>query len=164
MQTCPGCGLALPDVDGPTDPYAGASPACWAMFSEVCARDYGEYRYPDVHRLIVDAYMAQHPGYATPAGRRSVAVHLVALCCTFEEGMANKDVLRVLSAGVFPDKRDTPALEPVPPPGPITIAHVHAATSLEEHVARARGFARAVWEAWTPHHPRIRALRPAARR
>lgn len=133
------------------------------MFNEVCVRDYGEYRYPDVHRLIVDAYMAQHPGYATPAGRRSVAAHLVGLSCTFDEGIAGKNVARVLGT-VFPDKRDIPPLEPIPPLGALTVAHVHAAANLEQHAARATEWARAVWQAWSPHHPRIRALRAAARR
>ena len=49
------------------------------MFCEVTARDFSEYRYPPIHGTIVDAYMAQHAGFATPAGRRSVAVHLVGL-------------------------------------------------------------------------------------
>ena len=58
--------------------------ACTVHVTEVLARDYGEYRYPQVHHLIVDTYMAQHPGYSTAAGRRSVAAHLVGLYCMLE--------------------------------------------------------------------------------
>ena len=57
------------------------------MFGEVLARDYGLYQYPEAHRLVVDAYMAQHPGFSTASGRRSVAVHLVALLCVLERGL-----------------------------------------------------------------------------
>jgi hypothetical protein len=45
-----GCGALLPDVNGPTHPYLGASASCWAVYGEVLAREYGEYRYPPVHR------------------------------------------------------------------------------------------------------------------
>ena len=87
MSTCPGCGLVAPINDGPCDPYGGASPACWATFNAVTAKDYGEYQYPEVHRLIVDAYMSQHATFATPAARRSVVVHLIGLHLVLERGM-----------------------------------------------------------------------------
>src|SRR5436190_1879442 len=40
---CIGCGVLTPDADGPTHPYLGASPGCWAVYGEVLAREYGEY-------------------------------------------------------------------------------------------------------------------------
>ena len=163
MQACPGCGSELPEVEGPTDPYGGASSSCWAMFGEVCAKDFGEYDYPDVHRSIVDAYMAQHPRFSTPAGRRSVAVHLVGLYCTFEEQLSVKAAIRIL-AGVFPDKRDVPPFAPVPRLGGITIESVHAATNKVEHSELAMTWARTVWQAWSPHHSRVRELYLARRR
>jgi len=163
MEACPGCGSELPAVEGPTDAYGGASSSCWAMFGEVCAKDFGEYDYPDVHRSIVDAYMAQHPSFGTPAGRRSVAVHLVGLYCTFEERMSVKSVVRTL-AGVFPDKRDVSPFVPIPPLREVTIASVHAAADKIEHGQLAMAWARAVWQAWAPHHSRVRELYLARRR
>ena len=133
------------------------------MFGEVCAKDFGEYEYPDVHRWIVDAYMAQHPSFATPAGRRSVAVHFVGLYCTFEERLSVKEIVRTL-AGVFPDKRDVPPFDPVPRLSEVTIASVHSATNKIEHSERAMAWARAVWRAWAPHHSRVRELFLARRR
>jgi hypothetical protein len=156
---CPGCGLVGPaDVppEAPTDPYGGASPACWATFQQVTVRDYGEFQYPAVHRSIVDAYMAQHPGYATPAGRRSVAVHLVGLCLVVERGLDEAAVRRIMAA-VFPGKPDIAPLAPVPPLGELTVASVLDAPDLEAHTARARAWAEAVWRAWAPFHPRVRA-------
>lgn len=160
-ESCPGCGLVAPRVDGPADPYAGASPACWARFGQVTVRDYGEFQYPDVHRLIVDAYMSQHPGFKTAAGRRSVAVHLVGLCLVLERGATGKSVGRAL-ANVFPDKRDIAPLEPVPWLGELTIASLLDAPDLESHSARARAWATAVWRAWKPFHERVHAWADAA--
>jgi hypothetical protein len=159
METCPGCGLRLPPAEGATDPYGGASPACWAIFGEVLARDFGEYRYPAAHRLVVDAYLAQHPGFATAAGRRSVAVHLVGLHCVLDKGMAGDELRRTL-AGVFPDKRDILPFEPVPRLDAVNVAFVHAARDVEEHAERAKVWATAVWQAWAPHHPRVLQLLP----
>jgi len=157
MSTCPGCGLAAPAGDGPCDPYSGSSAACWAAFNQVAAKDYGEYRYPAVHQLIVDAYMSQHATFVTPAARRSVLVHLVGLHLAFERGLERAAIGRVLGQ-VFPDKRDVPPLTPKPPPGPLTIAWVLAAGDVEDHARRGRAWALSVWTAWADHHGQIRSL------
>jgi len=156
-STCPGCGLVGAADDGPCDAYGGSSPACWATFNAVTVKDYGEYQYPEVHRLIVDAYMSQHATFATPAARRSVVVHLIGLHLVFERGM-RPDVIRRTLGPIFPDKRDVPALAPKPPPGPLTIAFVLAAKDFEEHDRRARAWALAVWTSWAPHHAWIRTV------
>ncbi|HEY0870323.1 MAG TPA: DUF5946 family protein, partial [Acidothermaceae bacterium] len=113
MSTCPGCGLVGAVSHGPCDPYGGSSPACWETFNAVTVKDYGEYRYPEVHQLIVDAYMSQHAAFETAAGRRSVAVHLVGLYLALERGMTGPAVGRTLGQ-VFPDKRDVASLAPKP--------------------------------------------------
>jgi hypothetical protein len=123
----------------------------------VTARDYGEYRYPAVHQLIVDAYMSQHAAFATPAARRSVVVHLVGLHLAFERALQGAEIGRVLGQ-IFPDKRDLPALTPKPPPGPLTIASVLAAGNLEDHARRGRAWALSVWTGWAAHHAHIRSL------
>ena len=154
-RLCSGCGLDAPAVDGPTDPYGGASAACWAAFQRVTVRDYGEFRYPEVHRLIVDAYMSQHPGYATPAGRRSVAVHLVGLCLALERGAKGKAIGEIM-ARVFPDKQDIAAPEPIPALTGVTVASLLDAPDLASHSRLARAWAGAVWRSWTPAHVRVR--------
>jgi hypothetical protein len=100
--------------------------------------------------------MSQHPGFRTPAGRRSVAVHLVGLRLVLERGATGKAVGDIL-ARVFPDKRDIAPLEPVPWLGEITVASMIDAPDLAAHSHRARLWAEAVWRAWTPVHARIRA-------
>ena len=160
LVTCPGCGLPG-NAEGPTDPYGGASPACWAAFQQVMVRDYGEFRYPKVHGLIVHAYMAQHPSYATAAGRRSVATHLVGLCLALERDVDEATARRVMGS-VFPDKPDVEPLAPVPPLDARTVASLLAAPDLEAHATRARGWAEAVWRAWAPFHAGVRAWTDAA--
>lgn len=49
-------------------------------FGQLQAEEARRFGYPAVHRLVVDAYMAQHPGDGTDRrDRRSVFVHLVDL-------------------------------------------------------------------------------------
>src|SRR2546426_1032303 len=86
-ERCVGCGALVPAVDGPIHPYIGASPGCWRTYGEVLAREYGEYAYPAVHRLTVDAYAAQHPGVPGRRSSQSVAVHLMSLCLVLEQGL-----------------------------------------------------------------------------
>lgn len=158
--SCPGCGLIRPAVSGAADPYGGASAACWAAFSELLAGDYSHWR-PARHRLTVDAYMAQHPGYATPGGRRSVQVHLVGLHLALERELAPPQIGRILGA-IFPDKsQDVEALEPVPELAGLTVEHVLLAPP-EVQDARTIEWATAVWRAWCLHHGRIRKLAEAA--
>ena len=125
------------------------------------AKDFGEYQYPDVHRLIVDAYMAQHPGFATAPGRRSIVVHLVGLYLVLEKRLSSRDVGPVLGL-VFPEKPDVAPLVPVPFLGERTIADVHTAPDLAEHVRAARAWGDAVWRAWLPHHATVIAFADAA--
>lgn len=157
---CPGCGLSRPAVGGTADPYGGASAACWAAFNELLAGDYSDWR-PARHQLTVDAYMAQHPGYATPGGRRSVQVHLVGLYLALERELAPPQIGRILGA-IFPDKsKDVEALQPVPELARLTVEHVLMAPP-ERQDARAIEWATAVWRAWEAHHGRIRKLAEAA--
>ncbi len=155
-SACPGCGAVLPVVGGATNPYRGASPACWARAGDVLAREFGEYDYPPVHRLTVDAYMAQHPGGEVPGAVRSVAIHLMALHLVFERGYslnATDQAMRVLA------RRDQPLVH-LPRPeslGPLTVLEVVGAPSVEQHTERVWLWARSVWSAWHPQHATIRA-------
>ena len=83
---CAGCGAIVPNTDGPTHRYIGASPGCWQRYGQLLAREYGEYAYPDEHRLTVDAYAVQHPGVPGKQSSQSVAVHLMSLCLVLERG------------------------------------------------------------------------------
>jgi hypothetical protein len=86
VGVCPGCGALLPVEDGPTHPYMSSSPAGWARYGEVLAREFGDPRYFAWHQLTVDAYAAQHPGVAERRAIQSVGLHLMTLCMVIEDG------------------------------------------------------------------------------
>jgi hypothetical protein len=155
MSACPGCGLDLPEHDGPTHPYIGASPACWALYGELLAREYGELNYPPSHRLTVDVYAVQHPGLPERRAIQSVAVHLIALCLVLEREVATVTVRhlmdRILRAGPRFDW-----LEPPSPNGTVTVRDVLGSRDLAEHKQAVDRWAADVWEAWAPHHERVR--------
>lgn len=162
VEKCPGCGLSRPPIDGSTDPYGGATASCWGAFQVLLGGDYADWR-PLRHRLTVDAYMAQHPGFGTAGGRRSVLTHLVGLELALEHQLPPKEIGPVLGR-VFPDKsdRDVPAPLPVPALDAVNIESVLAAGTPEAHDEQVLIWATAVWQAWQPHHERIRALSRAA--
>lgn len=119
------------------------------------AREYGEYRYPKVHALTVDTYMAQRPDTPSRRSIRSVALHLIGLYLTLEQG---HDVRRVIAERQQMLKRGASFtwLEPPKDMGPLTIADVHATESLEQHARAVRAWAASVWAAWQVHHAEIR--------
>jgi hypothetical protein len=82
--TCPGCGARVRASSGPTHAYLGEAAGCWALYGEVLAREYSDYRFGRVHHLTVDAYAAQHPGKPERRTIQSVAVHLVGLYLSLE--------------------------------------------------------------------------------
>src|SRR5690349_15169292 len=69
LVACVGCGAMVPDIDGPTHRYLGASPGCWQIYGEVLAGKDGVMP----HRLLVDVYAAQHPGVEGKQSSQSVA-------------------------------------------------------------------------------------------
>jgi hypothetical protein len=155
VSACPGCGLVLPVREGSTHAYVGSSPACWALYGEVLAREYNDASYRRVHQLTVDTYAVQHPGVSERRAIQSVAVHLMTLCLVLEDGV---------------DPREGPALhkrfvkrpffdwlEPPRPNGRLTIADVLEARTAPDHERKVGEWARDVWAAWAPHHATVRA-------
>lgn len=149
VQTCRCCGLVAAAVDGPSDPYGAASPSCWDAF--------GRLHLVGSSQLAVDTYMAQHPGLATPAGRRSVLTHLVGLHLALEEAESPETIRRALGQ-VFPDKEgDGPTIVAVPDLRGTSVADVLDA-STDGRASREEQWARSVWTAWSAEHDRVVAL------
>ena len=155
MSPCPGCGLALPAVEGPTHAYIGASPACWARYGELLVREYGEFGNPAIHRLSVDTYAVQHPGVPERRSIQSVAVHLMGLCLVLERGWAPPDVTRRM--GAFVERARPVWLEPPVPNGSLTVEHALSASDAASHEVRVREWATDVWSSWSPHHAQVSA-------
>jgi hypothetical protein len=152
---CIGCQALVPDFDGPTHAYIGASPGCWRVYGEVLAREYGEYAYPDCHRLTVDAYAAQHPGVPSRRSIQSVAVHLIWLHLVIERGLTSSAATRLMKPAVQ-RAHEFAWLDPPSFAGGVTILDVAAAEGLEAHEAMVGRWAESVWSAWRAHHGTVR--------
>jgi hypothetical protein len=155
LVPCPDCRALVPDVDGPTHAYIGGSAGCWAAWGELQARAYADPTLAAVMPLAVDAYAAQHHGLEGRRQAQSVWAHLVSICAILERGRTPADGIRVKQDLLRPDPVFA-WLEPPADPGPVTVLDVAAASGLE--IADVvRRWARAVWDAWSVHHPAIRA-------
>ena len=150
---CIGCGARVPDVDGPTHRYIGASPGCWALHGEVMAREYGDARFSG-GQLTVDAYAAQHPGTPSPQSIQSVAVHLVSLHLQLERGYASRQAVDAIRRATG-HKQAFAWLDPPPSPGALTIVDVHLVDDPAAYAEAVRRWARSVWQAWAPHHATV---------
>jgi hypothetical protein len=144
---CPGCGLALPELNGPTHPYLGASAACWALYGELLAEQYARYE-GGPHRLSVDAYAVQHPGVPERRSIRSVCLHLTRLCLMLERGVPGERAAELMVA-VGERIDDMRWLEPPRPNGSVTVSDVLGGVTPDD-------WARDVWAAWSPHHGTVR--------
>ncbi|MGH2792598.1 MAG: DUF5946 family protein [Actinomycetota bacterium] len=152
---CPGCGLVLPSTTGPTHPYIGSSPGCWALFGEILAREFNDPAYFRLHQVTVDTYAVQHPGVPERRSIQSVGLHLMTLCLVLEDGADP-------AAGPKLHKRmvTRPTFHWLTPPEPIgsmTVEDVLEAQSASQHEELVESWARDVWDAWSPHHNTIRA-------
>ncbi len=155
-DACPGCGTRyLPQVLDETHPYIGASPACWATFGEVLAREFENVTFGRVHRHTVDVYSVQHPGTDDRRQRQSVALHLIGLCHWLEHDLG-MERLNAITQRLASSDRDWPWLDP-PAAFPMTVVDVLQATDGPEHVQLVRRWAESTWDAWSAHHDQVRA-------
>jgi hypothetical protein len=136
--------------------YVPAAAGCWRLFGELQADEYARFGYPRTHGLVVDAYMAQHPGDGSDRrDRQSVFVHLVGLCGVLELGLPPQrraDLLRRIVSG----RDDFPVLVRPPGRGTLTLLHVADAPDATAYERRAREWGATVWAAWEPHHELVR--------
>jgi hypothetical protein len=152
---CIGCGARVPDVDGPTHRYVGASPGCWAILGEVQMRGYDDAAFA-IGQLGVDAYMAQHPGTPSPQSIQSVTVHLIGLCLQREYALSGEHSRRAMVQA----ERHKQEFRWLPPPatlGALTIVDVRDIQDRALFSPMVRRWAEAVWQAWSPHHAAVRA-------
>jgi Family of unknown function (DUF5946) len=155
LVPCPDCRALVPDVEGPTHAYIGGNAGCWAAWGELQARACADPALAAVMPLAVDAYAAQHHGVEGRRQAQSVWVHLVSLCLELERGWSPGDGIRAKQRLLERDPIFA-WLEPPDDPGPVTVLDV-AASSGADAAAAVRRWAAAVWDAWSAHHPPIRA-------
>jgi hypothetical protein len=154
IAVCPGCGSRLPAVEGPVHAYMTSSPACWAAFNAVMAREYSDPGLMVVHRLSVDAWAVQHPGDGSRRAIQSVGLHLARLMVQVELGLEG-EAANTAMLGFTARKAELPEL---PPRGDytVTVADVVAAEAPDAHTAAVRRWATAVWADWSDEHDFIR--------
>ena len=147
----------MPDIDGPVHKYVPSAPGCWMTFGELQADEALRFGYPPDHRVVVDSYVAQHPGDGSDLrDRRSVFVHLAGLCAVLEHGMHPPYATRLLGR-VIRQHDDFPVLERAKGPGQLTVLHMLDAADLADYERRARDWAAATWDSWSAQHELIRA-------
>lgn len=161
---CVGCSGIVPEVTGPTHPYMQASPGCWQVYGNLCARTYTDPGPAALHWHQVDCYAVQHPGGAQHdrRQRQSVAIHLTSLCLLQEHGQPPAQTARRrgrLSQLVLPrlGRTDWPYLAPPAQLGPVTVVDVHATSSHEQYAAGLQQWTSTAWAAWSAHHDIVRS-------
>ena len=153
---CESCGAAVGGLDG-----------CRALFDALLAREFGDYRFARLHRLMVDTYALQHPEQYMRSAK-SFAAHLTGMCAAMEtEGAqaVNQAVQQWLNG---PKKIERPADVPAGQRGEVTITYVHETSEPGEYLRRIQAWASSTWSAWASHHALARewialARKPAVR-
>lgn len=141
--------------------YMLSSAGCWASYTAILAREYSDPEYFEVHQFTVDAYAVQHPGGKDAQSLQSVTTHLIRLCLQLEHGVTGKP-----ANGMMMRAREACApfiwLDPPACTGQITASDLIDVGSADEHQQRVRAWAHSAWEAWAPHHGRVRQWIDAA--
>ncbi len=154
LVACPDCHALFPDSDGPTHPYLGGSPGCWAAFNDLGMRELAlGIAGPD--RLSVHAYTVQHPGTEGRREAQSVDVHLLVLCAVLEHGVSTARAVGAMQ-GWLAGNAAYPWLTPPTDPGARTIQSIPLDVDPADHAMAVHAWAQAVWHAWSAHHHTIR--------
>ena len=155
MIICVACGYQGKH-EGVTHAYMSFSPACWARYGEILAREFNDEGYFHSHRLLVDACCGQHSVGSDRRARQSLHVHLAALMLRFEDAAGKADIVAFLSKAAR--KKDFAAL-PMPEENrSVSIGEIFAASNAIEHGVAVKKYARDVFDAWKVHHPVFRSL------
>jgi hypothetical protein len=161
--SCWQCGAIVADCDGPVHSYVPSAPGCWKVFGEVQADAALRFGYSLAQGVVVDAYMAQHPGDGCDRrDRQSVFVHLAGLHAALELGLPPTQAINVLRL-VQRGHDDFPVLNRDHGPGELTIVSLVGAGDAAEYERRARAWGSAVWTSWSQHHKLIRDAVSGAR-
>ncbi len=156
MTTCPACGFQG-DHDGPEHAYMSPSPACWARYGAVLAREFSDPGYWQTHRLLTDAYCGQHSVGTGRRARQSLWIHLAALMLHFQDNAPAARIVAFLKTAAKSGHAFAPLDMPRASLG-VTIDAIHAATDPHAHALAVTDYAGAVFTAWRPHHRAFRAL------
>lgn len=150
-----------PDVTGPVHAYMHASPGCWALY---CGLEDWKASLTAVHdtptliQHLVDSYAVQHAANPDRRNRQSVAVHLMSLCASLEQGIPGTRLRQMIGTWTH---REYPLLVPRPDAYQLTVRDLADAAG-QDRPGLVPDMATAAWAAWSAHHDQIRAWLAAA--
>jgi hypothetical protein len=153
---CSGCGAAVPDASGPVHAYMHAAPGCWALYcglEDWKASLAADHDAPTLIQHLVDSYAVQHAANPDRRNRQSVAVHLMSLCASLEQGISGARLRHMIGTWT---SREYPLLVPRPDAYRLTVRDL-ADASGQDRAGLVADMARAAWTAWSAHHDQIRA-------
>ncbi len=158
---CHICHASVPDIEGAVSDhdYLPQSAGCWKLYTEVLAREYGEWQYPPIHRLTVDCYAAQHPTLdPNEKSAQSVTVHLAGIYLALERKFELHAITPLIGKIVDAYKGKFVWEEPPQDLGRFTIANVHQAKTLDDHNEIVHRWAESIWNAWGSKQDEIRRI------
>jgi len=151
---CFGCGALVPEQAGPVHEYMLAAPGCWALYGSLQLWK-GTLTGGDglsTAQRAVDSYAAQHATNPDRRNRQSVAVHLMSLCASIEQGISGAQLRYRIGDWTH---REYPLLEPSPAAYPVTVRDVIEAGG-RSRPAVVDDWAISTWAAWSSHHATLR--------
>jgi Family of unknown function (DUF5946) len=113
---------------------------------------------PTLIQHLVDSYAVQHAANPDRRNRQSVAVHLMSLCASLEQGVPGTRLRHTIGTWTG---REYPLLVPRPDSYQLTVRDL-ADTPGQDRPGLVSHMARSAWAAWSAHHDQIRAWLAAA--
>jgi len=155
LARCYGCGSLVENITGSPHKYIGATQGCWNLYTQVLAKEYGEYGYPQpAHRLTVDTYSIQHPGKPGRQSIQSVNLHLISLYAILIKGFDGKGATRLIG-NILAKQPAFEWLEPPTPNGLKTVRYVLEAKDKKEHEKLVRQWAEDVFGCWYSKYQQV---------
>lgn len=154
-ETCVGCGAEFEQVDGPVHEYMHSSPACFAAFNRLLVEEYSSHELKDVHRLTVDTWAVQHPGFKEERRAiQSIGLHLARLFLQLQSPRPPAET----NAVMLDFSRHKATLKYLAPPVTfgVTVADVAPFAGSSSHAEQVRRWAEATWRDWSAHHGYVR--------
>ncbi|MFC5530210.1 DUF5946 family protein [Cohnella yongneupensis] len=153
--TCPGCGVALPDLGLEVPERFEATGECRAAYDALTAYHLTREDPDFHHQIAVDCYGAQHAGErCKPIG---IVFSLVGLCLLLEHSYTGRRI-QLAHTQLSHERMQWPTLAPL---GPITGMTVQDVLLEEAGVARDLAlydWAASVWAGWRHEHERVRDI------
>ena len=113
---------------------------------------------PTLIQHLVDSYAVQHAANPDRRNRQSVAVHLMSLCASLEQGIPGTRLRQMIGTWTH---REYSLLSPRPEAYQLTVRNLADAAG-QDRAGLVSDMATATWAAWSAHHDMIRAWLAAA--